>query len=68
MDRSAACSQRSGQNIKCTMQDTIQCSDLPQVRLEVLCMLHFSDDAKLGRSYKLSADKINPPSNFPATR
>ena len=55
MDRSAACSQRSGQNIKCTMQDTIQSSDLPQVRQEVLCncMLHFSGDAKLGRSYKL---------------
>ena len=32
--------------------------NLPQGGLELPCALHFSGDAKLGRSYKLNASKI----------
>ena len=61
MGRLTACSlflQRSG-NIKCTITEArCNSSDLSQGGLEVPCTLHFSGDAKLGRSYKLSTTKI----------
>ena len=45
------------ENIKYTITEHYS-SDLPQGGLEVPCTLHFSGDAKLGRSYKLSTSKI----------
>ena len=53
-------------NIECTITEARCCSsNLPQGGLKVPCTLrfssgtfHFSGDAKLGRSYKLSASKL----------
>ena len=45
-------------NIECTITEARHySSDLPQGGLEVPCTLHFSGDAKLGKSYKLSTSK-----------
>ena len=66
MKRTAGCTDNQGswpwadwQCIKCTITEAIcYSSDLSRGGLEVPCTLHFSGDAKLGRSYKLNASKI----------
>ena len=62
MKRTAGCTDNQGswpwadwQRIKYTITEARHySSDLPEGGLEVPCTLHFSGDAKLGRSYKLS--------------
>ena len=43
-------------------------SGLPQGGLELPCTLYFSGDAKLGRSYKVSASKVLILAEFNATQ